>query len=68
MARLGQRICQLRQSLRTQPGILNPHSHGNGLVGDLPSPVSLTRLGQRLCQLHQSLRTQPGILDPFSHG
>ena len=66
MARPGQRRCHPSQSPRTLLRLLDPLSCAHCVVGNLPSPVSLTHLSQRLCHPSQNPRTQPGLLDPLS--
>ena len=68
MARPGQRLCHLIQNPRTLSRILDPLNCARCVVGNLPSPVSLTHPGQRLCHPSQNPRTRPGLFDPLSHG
>ena len=67
MARPGQRRCHPSQNLRTLLRLLDPLSCAHCVVGNLPSPVSLTHLSQRRCHPSQNPRTLSRILDTLSH-
>ena len=68
MARPGQRLCHPSQNQRTLLRLLDPLSCARRVVGNLPSPVSLTHLSQHLCHHSQNPRTLLRRLDPLSHG
>ena len=67
MARPGQHRCHPSQNPRTQPGLLDPLSCAHCVVGNLPSPVSLTHLSQRHYHPSQNPRTLLRLLDTLSH-